>query len=322
MGAIDVIGDIHGQLGALRRLGAYLGYDVDGDWRHDQDRHLVFVGDLIDRGPHSLEVAELVHRLCIEGKAVCLLGNHEYNLVEWHRGRSKPKSSNRSTIDDVRRRPARWAPVLEFFESLPIAVELDDLRITHAVWHRAAFDVLAPLLATSLDKSVRRPAWAPAVALYSPYDDGDFRPGIGAASIAGQDASPLEIFLKGYETKVQVPFQDNDGALRYEIRAMWWQQGHDDVVRDRRVIFGHYWNLPPIPGRHDAFVPPFPSGHPDLRAWFDTHHEAVGPDGRVAVPPQVQAVCVDFNGVTRAGARACVGAYRHPDAEVLWASVG
>ncbi|TFG86728.1 MAG: hypothetical protein E4H19_04725, partial [Chromatiales bacterium] len=50
-GALDIVGDVHGELDALHDLLARLGYDKDGS--HPDHRHLVFVGDLGDRGPDS-----------------------------------------------------------------------------------------------------------------------------------------------------------------------------------------------------------------------------------------------------------------------------
>ena len=55
---LDIIGDVHGEIGALCTLLDRLGYDDQG--RHPQNRHLVFVGDLVDRGPDSLGVLDLV----------------------------------------------------------------------------------------------------------------------------------------------------------------------------------------------------------------------------------------------------------------------
>ena len=48
---LDIVGDIHGELDALTSLLKRLGYDDLG--RHPENRKLVFVGDLIDRGPDS-----------------------------------------------------------------------------------------------------------------------------------------------------------------------------------------------------------------------------------------------------------------------------
>ena len=60
----DLIGDIHGQLEPLRRLLDELGYcEEDGVIAHPAGRRLIFVGDLIDRGPASRGVLELVRRL-------------------------------------------------------------------------------------------------------------------------------------------------------------------------------------------------------------------------------------------------------------------
>lgn len=44
---IDIIGDIHGEIDALQNLIQILGYDRDGN--HNENRKLIFVGDLCDR---------------------------------------------------------------------------------------------------------------------------------------------------------------------------------------------------------------------------------------------------------------------------------
>jgi hypothetical protein len=50
-GPIDGIGDIYGEIVALRTLMLRMGYDAKGV--HAQGRRLVFIGDLTDRGPDS-----------------------------------------------------------------------------------------------------------------------------------------------------------------------------------------------------------------------------------------------------------------------------
>src|SRR5919107_1091115 len=80
-GALDIVADIHG---ALEALLARLGYDEWGG--HPEGRRLVFLGDLTDRGPDSPAVVALVRRLVEAGRAQCVLGNHELNLV---RGQEK-----------------------------------------------------------------------------------------------------------------------------------------------------------------------------------------------------------------------------------------
>lgn len=62
-----VIGDIHGRLDLLNAL-------LD---RVGRETRLVLVGDYLDRGPHSAQVIERLIGLKAQGRATCLLGNHE-----------------------------------------------------------------------------------------------------------------------------------------------------------------------------------------------------------------------------------------------------
>ena len=76
---IDVIGDIHGEIDALNNLLERLGYDIHSDV-HPQGRRLIFVGDLIDRGPNSIAVVRKVRDLINAGTAQAIIGNHELEL--------------------------------------------------------------------------------------------------------------------------------------------------------------------------------------------------------------------------------------------------
>jgi hypothetical protein len=66
---ITFIGDIHGWSDRLERVLA----QAEGS--------LVFVGDLFDRGPDAPGVLRRVSQLCFDGRARCLMGNHEYALL-------------------------------------------------------------------------------------------------------------------------------------------------------------------------------------------------------------------------------------------------
>ena len=66
-----IIGDIHGEIGLLDRLLK----QID---RFDPDL-IVFLGDYIDRGPHSKEVIDRISGL--EREVVCLMGNHEMMML-------------------------------------------------------------------------------------------------------------------------------------------------------------------------------------------------------------------------------------------------
>ncbi|MFL6306021.1 MAG: polynucleotide kinase-phosphatase [Candidatus Sulfotelmatobacter sp.] len=92
-GPFDIVGDVHGCFDELLELLDRLGYviTVDGD-RHvvspPEGRKLVFVGDLVDRGPGTPAVLRLVSALVEAGQAFCVPGNHDVKLVKALKGRN------------------------------------------------------------------------------------------------------------------------------------------------------------------------------------------------------------------------------------------
>ncbi len=75
-----VVGDVHGCVDEVKDLVEVLNYNPDKD-------RLVFVGDLVDRGPDSPGVIALLRKL----KAECVLGNHDEKLIRYHRHMLKKK---------------------------------------------------------------------------------------------------------------------------------------------------------------------------------------------------------------------------------------
>ncbi len=95
-GPFDIIGDVHGCLDELVQLLSRLGYQVsesdDTDSfgysvTHEDGRRVVFVGDLVDRGPGIVQVLRLVMSTVRAGIALCLPGNHDMKLMRKLKGR-------------------------------------------------------------------------------------------------------------------------------------------------------------------------------------------------------------------------------------------
>lgn len=83
-GPFDLIGDVHGCFDELVELLAKLGYETGqsaGAWHHPAGRKLVFVGDLVDRGPKVPEVVRLVMDSVKHGSALCVPGNHDVKFM-------------------------------------------------------------------------------------------------------------------------------------------------------------------------------------------------------------------------------------------------
>lgn len=68
-GRVTFIGDVHGWADRLERVLA------------QAEGQIVFLGDLVDRGPDAAAVVGRVRDLCIDGRARAVMGNHEFGMV-------------------------------------------------------------------------------------------------------------------------------------------------------------------------------------------------------------------------------------------------
>ena len=140
-GPFDVIGDVHGCRSELETLLTDLGYllarDADGrpvDAEHPDGRRVVFVGDIVDRGPDSPGVLRLVMGMVGAGHAFAVPGNHENKLVRALRGadvqRTHGLAETLAQLDEET--PEFRAQVLEFCYDLVSHLVLDDGRLVVA----------------------------------------------------------------------------------------------------------------------------------------------------------------------------------------------
>jgi protein phosphatase len=91
-GPFDIIGDVHGCYDELCVLLDRLGYAADERegkriFVHPEGRRVLFLGDLVDRGPRTPEVLRLAMDMVSTGMALCVQGNHESRLLRKLNGR-------------------------------------------------------------------------------------------------------------------------------------------------------------------------------------------------------------------------------------------
>ena len=123
-----LIGDIHGHFQGLKSLLTLL--DLGGS---DQ---VYFLGDLIDRGPDSSQVVELVR----ENQFTCLLGNHEQMMMSaFAKGREPDPFAlqawlccgGRETLDSYPQID-QFYEHLDWMRQLPAYLDLGDVWLVHA----------------------------------------------------------------------------------------------------------------------------------------------------------------------------------------------
>jgi protein phosphatase len=130
---VTVIPDIHGTLQSLKSA---------VNWARGGSRWIVFLGDIIDYGPKSLECVEYVYDLVVSGHAGLILGNHEVKIHRWLNEppsdrRVKINAGNQITIDALNRRSAssrkEWITKFRALISLGrFHIELNNIMFSHA----------------------------------------------------------------------------------------------------------------------------------------------------------------------------------------------
>lgn len=135
-GPFDIIGDVHGCRGELIELLGRLGYAVSDDHvTHPAGRRVVFVGDLVDRGPDSPGVLRLVMNMIRDGVAMCVAGNHDQKLSRALRGRDvKVTHGLERSLQQLESDTALKSEAAEFLDGLISHYVLDDgkLVVAHA----------------------------------------------------------------------------------------------------------------------------------------------------------------------------------------------
>ena len=253
----DVIGDVHGHAAKLENLLRRMEYsDASGVWRHDS-RTAIFVGDLIDRGPAQLATVAIARRMIEAGSAQAVMGNHEFNAIAWRHGwreqSTKNQAQHHAFLAEAGEGSTKHHEIVDWFETLPLWLELDGLRVIHACWNDQSQAALGG--SSVLTRDARHAGATKGTAEYE----------------------AVEILLKGPEIPLppQYFYRDKNRHLRKEARYRWWTTGPTtlrnraelpsnsrtasgaahpgfpdteippplpvDVYNGPPVIYGHYW---------------------------------------------------------------------------------
>lgn len=208
----DIIGDIHGYDKTLTDLLLKLDYKQLNNIYTHQSRKVIFLGDFIDRGPGQREVLAIVRPMIQQGTALSVMGNHEFNAIayasknpltgKYLRSHSiKNQKQHNAFLQAYENDTQAYFEMIAWFKTLPLWLELGNLRIVHACWDQKLISLLskAELTEELLVTASNEGTWQ--------YDT-------------------IETLLKGKEIPLSagMSFYDKDGNERHNIRVRWWDQ--------------------------------------------------------------------------------------------------
>ncbi|GET21255.1 metallophosphoesterase [Prolixibacter denitrificans] len=273
----DIIGDVHGHAELLKKLLKKLNYELkDGVWQHKK-RKAVFVGDFINRGPQIRETLEIVRGMVEAGTAYAILGNHEYAAILYHIKDSggtylgRHISGNRNqiskTLSQFKNEKELWKDYLRWLRTLPLFLDLGEIRVAHAYWNDAEIDYLKEIMPA--DKLKKR-------FLREIHENGH-----PASEVVYHLLKGLE-----YRTPADLIVKDTRGMTRRTFRMNWWESPSGKTFRS--LSFGNKFVLPDYSVPQEI-VPRFEPYSEDQPPVFFGHYCLSG----CCAIPQSNLCCVD-----------------------------
>ena len=258
MQAFDIIGDIHGQAIELEKILLKLGYQEINDIYQHPERKVIFLGDFIDRGDMQRQVIEIVRPMIDHGHALAVMGNHEYNAISFatedpkggflRKHSDKNFKQHKAFLEAYASDTDEYLELLSWFKTLPLWIDLGNLRIIHACWD--------PDLIQKVIDNYQQPYLTDEFLFLSAYKE-------------NWEYQAIETLLKGKE--ISLPsgksFLDKEGNERTEIRIKWWMQ---EATTYRDMFLGPADAVPTIPDEavtgdclinYDKTQPPVFMGH-------------------------------------------------------------
>ena len=141
---VTVIGDVHGCLPSLQKLLSLI----------PEDSPLIFIGDIINRGPASLETLRLIYSF--GDRAKLILGNHDMHLLATAAGAGK--ANRRDTIDEILNAPDAQQ-LIDWVRHQYLLYQWNDYTFVHAAIDPAWSLKKAKNLAAEVQNQLRSENW-------------------------------------------------------------------------------------------------------------------------------------------------------------------
>lgn len=255
--SFDIIGDIHGCAMSLVLLLGRLGYELNhGVYRHPS-RQAIFLGDVIDRGPAIRNSLNIIRAMVEQGAAQMIIGNHELHAIAYQRLKGLGETTSdhliKQTLLEFKDHESEWDSHVEWFQTLPVFIELPGCRVVHACWDEEMIRQFKDSYQKDLNQDDFWQAALTRGSFVSRFLDrltrGTVLPLPDGRSLNSQDGHVRRFFrtkfwAKSPSTYRDVVFQPDPLPEDIALRDLDEQEKHNllEYSPDNPPIFiGHYW---------------------------------------------------------------------------------
>ncbi|NYT22086.1 symmetrical bis(5'-nucleosyl)-tetraphosphatase [Alcaligenaceae bacterium] len=227
---IWMIGDLQGCNSSLRHLLEH------PEIAADRQARFWFAGDLVNRGPDSLQTLRTV--MSLGERATCVLGNHDFHLLAVAAGVKKPSRSD--TFHDVLAAPDATG-IIDWLRHRPLMHREQGHILVHAgilpCW--SADQALA--LARELEAALRGPKWGLALEKLYGNEPGYWDDGLEGGKRLRVIANAMtRMRMCGPDGRMDFSYKD---APNPKSGLMPWFDVPGRAIEHETVVFGHWSTL-------------------------------------------------------------------------------
>jgi len=227
------IGDLQGCFESLKALLEQL----------PEHSALVFLGDLVNRGPDSLKTLRHVKSLCESGRARCVLGNHDLHLLALVATGSPPRKKD--TLSEILK-ANDCDELIDWLRRQPLLIDTPSTVFVHAAIDPAWPLVKAKRLAHEVEVQLASDDWTSTLSQMYGTD-------LFAESLTGQARvrAILNVFtrMRFLKPDLTADFELKEGIAKMPPGYTPWfevpRQTH------KTICFGH-WSMLGLVLRHDT----------------------------------------------------------------------
>lgn len=227
---IWMIGDLQGCNGSLQQLLQH------PDIAADREARFWFAGDLVNRGPDSLQTLRTI--MSLGDRATCVLGNHDLHLLAVAAGVKKPGRSD--TFQDVLAAPDS-AGIIDWLRHRPLLHREHGHILVHAGILSNWSANQAQALAKEVETALRGPKWQSVL-----------------EKIYGNEPARWDDSLEGVRrlrvivnAMTRMRMCERDGHMNFEHKdapdpksgLFAWFDVPGRAIEDETIVFGHWSTL-------------------------------------------------------------------------------
>lgn len=226
--ATYAIGDIQGCYDPLRQLLDKIKFDPGAD-------RLWFAGDLVNRGPQSLETLQLVKSL--GDTCICVLGNHDIHLLALHYGVRKRKTKDKTLFQVLD--SEEQEELIRWLQSRPLVHMENGYVLVHAGVHPQWTMETLQAVKAALEDAIKGVRQKEDLSVLYGNSKGSWHEAVETKHKLRYALNCLTR-MRYCHADTSLDFQCSDSPGKQPLQLIPWFEIDNDHMAEQTILFGHW----------------------------------------------------------------------------------